>query len=153
MAVPADPKRHRRQQRRRALIGWLGGLAIVAFFVVAAILGGDGRREPEPIPAHEAGLLDYHMTSAEYDGLRAGENEATVLDRLGKIGLPESETQIGFIQLFPAHDEAVVCSYWEISDAEYIVARLCFTRGDGVLLHKLRRDLSGKIGGESGVRA
>jgi hypothetical protein len=151
---PADPGRHRRQQLRRALIGWIGGGAILALFVVAGILGGDEEQEETGvIPAHSAGLFDYHMSSDQFDRLHTGESEKTVLAELGKVGLPESETKIVFIRIFPPHDESIVCSYWQISDAAYTVARLCFSREEGVLRQKLERDLSGAFEGESSVRA
>jgi hypothetical protein len=151
---PADPKRHRRQQLRRALIGWLGGGVLIALFVVGAAVGGDSEREgEETIPAHAAGFLDYHMTTPQYDVLHVGESEKAVLDELGKVGLPEGETKTSFIQLFPPHEEGVVCSYWEISDMSYTVARLCFSREAGVLRQKLRRDLSDSFENESAVRA
>ncbi|MBS1880277.1 MAG: hypothetical protein JST31_12240 [Actinobacteria bacterium] len=150
---PADPKRHRRALRRRALIGWIGGGALFALLVAAAVLGGDRRKEVETIPAHAGGLLDYHMTAEEFDRLQPGESESEVLDQLGKIGLPEGETELPFIRLFPPHPEALICSYWEISDRAYTIARLCFSRGEGVLREKLERDLSGAFEGETTVRA
>ena len=151
---PADPARHRRQQIRRALIGWIGGGVLLALLTVAAILGGDENHdEPVPVPAHSAGLFDYHMTSDQFDRLQTGENERTVLSELGKVGLPESETKIVFIRLFPPHDESVLCSYWQITDAVYTIARLCFSREEDVLREKLERDLSGPFEGESSVRA
>jgi hypothetical protein len=150
---PADPARHRRAQLRRALIGWLGGGAIFALLLVAAILGGDEKEEVVIVPAHSAGFLDYHMTSDQYDSLDPGESENEVLDALGKVGLPEAETKLVFIRLFPPHDEAVVCSYWQISDSPYTIARLCFSREEAVLRQKLERDLSGPFEGESSVRA
>jgi hypothetical protein len=151
---PADPVRHRRQQLRRALVGWIGGGALIALIVVAGIVGGDGGEEPaESIPAHSAGFLDYHMTSVEFDRLRAGQSEQKVLESLGRVGLPESETKTVFIRLFPPHDEGLVCSYWQIADAAYTVARLCFSRDEAVLRQKLERDLSGSFESESSVRA
>jgi hypothetical protein len=151
---PADPARHRRQLRRRALIGWLGGAAVLALLVLAIVLGGPEKRYVvTPIPAHSAGLFDYHMTSAQLDGLHTGETEREVLAALGKLGLPESETKIVFIQLFPPHGDSLVCSYWQISDQAYEIARLCFSRPDGILRQKLERDVSGAFGEESSVRA
>jgi hypothetical protein len=151
---PPDPARHRRQQLRRALVGWVGGGAILALLIVAGILGGDEKHEEtDPIPAHSAGLFDYHMSSSQFDRLHTGESEKTVLAELGKVGLPESETKIVFIRLFPPHEEGLVCSYWQISDAAYTVARLCFSREEGVLRQKLERELSGAFEGESTVRA
>jgi hypothetical protein len=151
---PSDPKRHRRQQLRRALIGWIGGSAVLALFVLAVVLGGDeGNDEPETIPAHSAGLFDYHMTSDQFEHLDTGMTEGEVLEDLGKIGLPEGQTKLIFIELFPAHDESLVCSYWQISDEIATIARLCFSREDGALRQKLERDLSGGVAGEQTVRA
>lgn len=151
---PSDPKRHRRQQLRRALIGWIGGGAVLALFVLAVALGGnDDNGEPETIPAHSAGLFDYHMTAEQYEHLDTGMTEDEVLGDLGKIGLPESQTKLIFIELFPPHDESLVCSYWQISDEIATIARLCFARVDGGLRQKLERDLSGGIAGEETVRA
>jgi hypothetical protein len=93
------------------------------------------------------------MSSDQFDRLHTGESEKTVLAELGKVGLPESETKIVFIRIFPPHDESIVCSYWQISDAAYTVARLCFSREEAVLRQKLERDLSGAFEGESSVRA
>lgn len=151
---PADPARHRRQLRRRALIGWLGGGAVFALLVLAVALGGAEKRyEVTTIPAHSAGFFDYHMSSAQFEALHTGETEEEVLAALGKVGLPEGETKIVFIRLFPPHDESLVCSYWEISDAPFEIARLCFSRPGGILRQKLERDVSGVFEGESSVRA
>jgi hypothetical protein len=151
---PSDPERHRRQQLRRALIGWIGGAAVLALFVLAAALGGGGHGEdPETIPAHSAELFDYHMTSGQYERLQTGMTENDVLSQLGKIGLPEGQTRLIFIELFPPHDETLVCSYWQISDQVATIARLCFSREDSALKQKLERDLSGGLEGEEAVRA
>ena len=151
---PSDPKRHRRQQLRRALIGWIGGGAVLALFVLAIVLGSDDHRdEPEPTAAHSAGLFDYHMTAEEFGHLHNGMSEDEVLGELGKIGLPEAQTKLIFIELFPPHDESLVCSYWEISDEAATIARLCFSREDSALRQKLERDLSGGVEGEQSVRA
>lgn len=150
---PADPARHRRRLRRRALIGWIGGLGAIALVVVAGILGGDDERgEADSIPAHSAGLLDYHMSSEQFDHLRTGETESAVLEELGKVGLPESQTPIEIITLFPRHDDSVLCSYWQISDSE-TAARLCFSRPGAILRQKLERDLAGVFESESSIRA
>lgn len=150
---PSDPARHRQRQLRRALIGWLGGFAIVALLTVAVIAGGPEKREIVTIPTHAGGFLDYHMTAREYEGLHEGEEERAVLHELGRIGLPESETPIPIISLFPNHRASLVCSYWQIVDAPETAARLCFTTPDGVLEQKLERVLESGFEGEPTVQA
>ena len=145
---PADPVRHRRQQRRRALIGWIGGVLIIALVVVAGIAGGDRKDdETSSVPAHVGGLFD--ITSEQFDELHTGETEGAVLDKLGKSGSPEGQTPTEIIALFPTHGDSVSCSYWLISDEEETAARLCFSRPGGILRQKLERDLSEVIEGES----
>jgi hypothetical protein len=150
---PADSVRHRRQQLRRALIGWIGGGVLIALIVLASIIGGDERHETVIVPAHSGGFLDYHMTSEEYEGLHEGDAQSSVLSELGRVGLPESETPIPIVTLFPRHEESVVCSYWQITDAPETAARLCFSTPDGVLRQKLERELEAGIEGESVSRA
>ncbi len=150
---PSDPKRHRRRQLRRALIGWIGGFVIVALVVVAAIAGGAEKTEVVTIPAHSGGFLDYHMTSGEYRGLHEGEAQSAVLSELGRVGLPEGETPTPIVALFPSHDEDVICSYWQIVDAPETAARLCFSTSDGMLEQKLERVLETGLEGEGTVQA
>jgi hypothetical protein len=150
---PSDPGRHRRRQLRRALIGWIGGFALLALFVLAVVLGGDEKDEIITVPAHSGGFLDYHMTSSEFEGLHEGQEESAVLRDLGRVGLPESQTPIPIISLFPTHAESVVCSYWQITDVAETAARLCFSTPAGILRQKLERELEGGIEGESSVLA
>lgn len=150
---PSDPKRHRRRQLRRALIGWLGGFAIIALIVVAAIAGGDEKEEVVTVPVHSGGVLDFHMTTAEYQGLHEGEAQSSVLSELGRVGLPESQTPTPIITLFPSHDDHVTCSYWQIVDAPETAARLCFSTPGGVLEQKLERVLELGFEGEQTVQA
>jgi hypothetical protein len=91
------------------------------------------------------------MTSGQYDALETGMTADEVLGELGKVGLPEAQTKLVFIELFPPHDGSLVCSYWQISDEIATIARLCFAREDGGLRQKLERDLSGGV--EETVRA
>jgi hypothetical protein len=145
---PADPTRHRRQQRRRALIGWIGGLVIVALVIVAGIAGGDDQGdETSLVPAHVGGLFD--MTADQFEALHTGETENAVYDQLGKPGSPEGQTPIEIISLFPTHDDSVSCTYWLVSDRDQTAARLCFSRPGAILRQKLERDLSEVIEGES----
>jgi hypothetical protein len=131
--APADPERYRRRQRRRAVIGWLGGLAVIALFVLGAVAGGDDHGHP--------GLVSVpygdSMTSAQYDAIEEGEDQSDVLARLNETGRPESLTADYVLVLFPPAGEEVECSYWEFADEPQIFARLCFDRDDGDLVDKL----------------
>jgi hypothetical protein len=45
---PIDPERYRGSQRRRALIGWIGGFVIIAVvFGLAGVFGGDHHERRE----------------------------------------------------------------------------------------------------------
>ena len=138
MAVPpSDPDRYRRQQRRRAFIGSAGAVVLIALFALGAVLGGGDQQQRRAIsvPYGET------MTSAEYEAIGEGEDQATVLGRLGKTGRPESLTEDYVLTLFLPPSEGVDCSYWEFSDEPRIFARLCFDRSDGHLVQKLERDV------------
>lgn len=146
MAIPpTDPDRYRRQQRRRALIAWGGGLVTVAFVALAAALGGDGQRETFTVPYGET------MTAAEYDAIGEGEGQAEVLERLGKSGRPERLTEDFVLVLFPPHSEEVICSYWQFSDEPQIFARLCFDLSDGELVEKLDANVHDGLEGDADV--
>jgi hypothetical protein len=140
--APSDPKRYRRQQRRRAVIGWLLGGGILALFVLAIALG-------DPRPHDELVAVPYGdtMTSAEYDAIETGEDQADVLARLQETGRPESLTENYVLALFPPPADDVDCSYWEFSDEPEIFARLCFDRDDGDLVDKLDANVHGGLGG------
>jgi hypothetical protein len=138
MAIIGDPERYRRQQRRRAIVGWLGGLAAIALLVLLIALGGSGEGhgdETISVPYGET------MSSAQYDEIEAGESRADVLDRLDKTGRPESLTEGYVLVLFPPPSDEVTCSYWEFSDEPEIFARLCFDREDGDLASKLSHNV------------
>jgi hypothetical protein len=137
MVVPSSPpERYRRQQKRRALIGWGSALAAVVLIVLGAVFGGDDQQ-------HRSFSVPYGetMTSAEYEAIGEGEDQAEVLERLGKSGRPESLTEDYVLALFLPPSESVDCSYWEFSDEPRIFARLCFARSDGHLVQKLERDV------------
>lgn len=146
---PGEPNGHRRQQRRRALIGWGGALATIALVVLAAVFGGEERQRRERV------LVPYGelMTSAEFEEIGEDEEEAEVLQRLGKSGRPEDLTEDYVLILFPPHAEDVTCSYWEFSDEPRIFARLCFERSDGRLVEKLARDVHEGVEGEGAIAA
>jgi hypothetical protein len=134
---PRDPGRYRRQQRRRAFVGWGAAVAAIVLVGLAAVLSGNEQqhRRAFAVPYGET------MTAAEYDAIAEGEDEAEVLERLGKSGRPESLTENYVLVLFSPPSAAVVCSYWEFSDELEIFARLCFQRSDGELVQKLARDV------------
>jgi hypothetical protein len=137
--------RYRRQQRRRAVIGWGAGVIAIALFVAAGIFGDDesgtGVRHPNP--------FGYSMTAKQYAGLRPGLEENLFVNRLEQTGLPENLTQERYVRLFPSHGDNVICSYWEIAGQEGVVARVCFSSPQGRLVQKLRR----RAGSEFGVSA
>jgi hypothetical protein len=128
-----DRERYRRQQRRRAVIGWVTAVAAVALIVLGAILGSGERRETFAILAP-----GYAMTSAQFEELEEGLGEEDFRDRLGQAGLSEDEVKGRYVALFPPHEAGVTCTYWKISDRLGRVARVCFDE-DGKLVQKLER--------------
>jgi hypothetical protein len=137
-------RRWRRQQRRRAAIGWLVGGGVFALVVLAAILGGSSDEGESPHP----GPFGYAMTAQQYAELSPGLEENAFVNRLEQTGLPEGLTKDQYVHLFPAHSEAVNCSFWEISDRVETVARICFAQ-NGKLVEKLLRAVGEKEAGVS----
>ena len=135
--VPTDPERRRRTQRRRALIGWLGGLLAVAAFVALIALAGVDvhHRRHFKVPYGE------YMTAKDYAEINEGEEDATVLTRLAESGRPESFTEPYVLVLFPQKQGDVYCTYWEFSDEPQIFARLCFDKSSGELTQKLKHSV------------
>jgi hypothetical protein len=138
--------RYRRQQRRRAVIGWAFAVPIVALFVIGAIVGDSGEDQhvherPDP--------FGYSMTAAQYAALRPGLEMADFVDRLQQTGLPENLTKEPYVRLFPRHGDDVTCSYWEIADRLDRVARVCFSSPAARLVQKLERQVG--FDGESAV--
>lgn len=132
-----DPEGYRRRQRRRALVGWIGGLlAIVAFFVLVVVFGHDehGRRIVK-VPYGDV------MTAHDFDEVHLGEEDVVVLERLAETGRPEEETKQWVRVLFPPRPEDTYCVYWEFSDEPEIFARLCFDTDDGELVEKRKRSV------------
>jgi len=145
LAPPApDPGRHRRQQRRRAIIAWSTAVVAVGLIVLGAVLAPVDEEE-ETIRLVSPG---YAMTSAQYEDLEDGLDEGEFLDRLGQTGLAEAETSERFVALFPPHEEDVTCSYWAISDQAGRVARICFD-DDGELIQKLERGVGEEPSGST----
>jgi hypothetical protein len=133
------PDRFRRQQRRRAIIAWGTVGIVIALIVLGALFGGEEGNGHREHPNH----FGYSMTAAQYAGLRRGLDEQEFVDRLEQTGLPENLTAARYVELFPPHSEAVVCSFWEISDRTEVVARICFSDSAGRLVQKLERGASG----------
>ncbi len=131
--MATDPNAYRRQQRRRAIIGWTTAAFAVALIVLGAVFG-DNEHEDE----FRFVSPGYAMSADQYAGLETGLDEGEFLDRLGQAGLTESETSERYVALFPPHEGDVTCSYWEISDRLGQVARICFD-DDGELVQKLER--------------
>jgi hypothetical protein len=136
---PDDPEQHRRRQRNRALIGWLGGVVVIALIVVASVAGAgsDKHEERVEVPYGET------MTSAQYAAIEEGEDENDVLEALDASGRPESQTKEYVLVLFPPHEDGAECTYWEFSDELQIFARLCFE--DGELTQKLSENVHSGI--------
>lgn len=134
----------RRQQRRRAIVAWVTAALAVALFTLAAVLGDEKQGETvSPIS------FGYSMTAEEYASLEPGLAEDEFVATLEQSGLPESETKVEYVELFPAHAEDVECSFWEISDRLGRVARICFAESDARLVQKLERDASAEPTGVS----
>jgi hypothetical protein len=146
MATPAtNPQLYRRRQRRRALIGWIGGLGVVAAVVLVVVMAGGGSHEPRPfkVPYGET------MTAKQYAEIDEGEEAADVLEGfLDESGRPERFTKGYVLVLFPPREEGDVCTYWEFSDQPQIFARLCFSESTGELVQKLKNSVLHPLTGE-----
>jgi hypothetical protein len=136
MATAAsDTQPYRRRQRRRALIGWIGGLGVLAAVILALVLTGGGAHGPRAfkVPYGET------MTARQYAEIDEGEEAADVLEGfLDASGRPERFTKEYVLVLFPPREEGDYCTYWEFSDQPQIFARLCFSESSGELVQKLK---------------
>jgi hypothetical protein len=144
--APPDHRQIRRQQRRRALVGWGFGVVIVAGTIAAGVFGGGGESGgggPAPNPTD---FTAYDMTQHQYDGLDHGLEEQVFVDRLQKVGLPENLAPPHYVKLFPPHSEDVQCSFWKISDVPEHIARICFSSPAGRLVEKSETYAGDKIG-------
>jgi hypothetical protein len=131
--APTDNSGYRRQQRRRALIGWGFGVLIVAGTIAAGVLGSSGSSH------HESGPGDFtahDMTQDQYENLNPGLEQQAFVNRLQKVGLPENLAPSHWIALFPPVVEGVECSFWAISDVPEHIARVCFSDPQGKLVEK-----------------
>jgi hypothetical protein len=148
MATPAsDPEHYRRRQRRRALIGWIGGLGAVIAVVLVVVLAGGGSDGPRAFKVR----YGETMTAAQYAEIDEGEEAADVLGEfLGAGGRPERFTKGYVLVLFPPREEGDFCTYWEFSDQPQIFARLCFSESTGELVQKLKNSVLQPLTGGQG---
>jgi hypothetical protein len=145
---PIDRESYRRRQRRRALIGWVGGFLALAAFVVLIAVGSGERHERRLIKVPYGDV----MTSGDFDEIHLGEEDVVVLERLVETGRPEKLTKKFVLVLFPPVPEDSYCVYWEFSDEPQIFARLCFKTEDGELIEKRKHSvLHPPVGGQSTV--
>jgi hypothetical protein len=130
--APTDNSGYRRQQRRRAVIGWGFGVLIVAGTIAAGVFGGSG----EGHSSAPSDFTAYDMTQSQYEGLEDGLEQQAFVNRLQKVGLPENLAPAHYVALFPPVEEGVECSFWKISDIPEHIARVCFSDPQGKLVEK-----------------
>jgi len=145
---PTDPEAYRRRQRRRALIGWIGGFVLLAGFVVLVAVGGGGDHERRIVKVPYGDV----MTSHDFEEVHLGEEDIVVLERLAQTGRPEELTKEFVLVLFPSPPAGSYCVYWEFSDEQQIFARLCFDKDDGEMIEKRKHNvLHPPVDGQSTV--
>jgi hypothetical protein len=143
-----DPEAYRRRQRRRALIGWIGGFLVLAAFVALIVFGSDSRHERRTIKVPYGDV----MTAHDFTEVHLGEEDTVVLERLAETGRPEELTKKFVLVLFPPRPEGAYCVYWEFSDRPDVFARLCFSTDDGELVEKSHHSvLHPPVGGQGTV--
>jgi hypothetical protein len=147
---PRDTDGYRRRQRRRALVGWIGGLvAVAAVVVLIASGGGSGSAERQRVPFKVP--YGETMTSRQYDEIEVGEQAADVLEGLlDASGRPERFTKPYVLVLFPPAEPGLGCTYWEFKDKPRIFARLCFSPLTGELVQKLKHSVLHPLTGGQG---
>jgi hypothetical protein len=145
---PSDREGYRRRQRRRALIGWIGGFVVVIAFVVLIAVGSDAHHERRIIKLPYGDLMTRH----DFEEVHLGEEDIVVLERLAQTGRPEEFTKPYVLVLFPPKPEDSYCVYWEFSDEQEIFARLCFDKKSGEMVDKRSHNvLHPPVGGQSTV--
>jgi hypothetical protein len=138
-----DLQHYRRRQRRRAVIGCVGGVLVAVALVVFVVQRGTQvHRRHFKVPYGQV------MTAADYAEINTGEEAAVVLERLEETGRPEGTTLPYVLALFPPREEGVFCTYWEFSDKPAIFARLCFSNSNGELVQKLKNNVANPVNGE-----
>jgi hypothetical protein len=143
-----DPLEYRRRQRRRALIGWIGGFLAIAAFIALVALGGDEHHERRLIKVPYGDV----MTAHDFEEVHLGEEDVVVQERLAETGRPENLTKEFVLVLFPPVPEDAYCLYWEFSDEPEIFARLCFDKDGGEMVDKRKHSvLHPPIDGQSTV--
>jgi len=144
----SDPEGYRRRQRRRALIGWIGGFLVAIAFVVLVAVGGDEHHERRIIRLP----LGDVITSHDFEEVHLGEEDVVVLERLAQTGRPEEFTKPYVLVLFPPKPADSYCVYWEFSDEQEIFARLCFDKESGKMVDKRKHNvLHPPVDGQSTV--
>jgi hypothetical protein len=143
-----DVEDYRRRQRRRALIGWIGGFVVLAAFVALIAVGADDHHERRIIKVPYGDV----MTSHDFEEVHLGEEDIVVLERLAETGRPEELTKEYVLVLFPPKPEGSYCVYWEFSDEQEIFARLCFDKESGEMVDKRKHNvLHPPVDGQSTV--
>jgi hypothetical protein len=147
--MPVEPLEYRRRQRRRALVGWIGGfLAVAAFILVLVALGAADQQQRHVVKVPYGDV----MTAHDFEEVHLGEEDVVVLDRLAETGRPENLTKEYVLVLFPPVPEGAYCVYWEFSDEQQIFARLCFAKDGGEMVDKRKHSvLHPPLGGQSTV--
>jgi hypothetical protein len=145
---PIDPQAHRRRQRRRALIGWIGGFLGLAAFVALVIVGASDEHHRHIVKVPYGDV----MTSHDFEEVHLGEEDVVVLERLAETGRPEELTKQYVLVLFPPVPQGAYCVYWEFSDEQQIFARLCFDKENGEMVEKRKHNvLHPPVSGQSTV--
>lgn len=149
MSTPSpDPEAYRRRQRRRALIGWIGGFLALGVFILVLVAAGHAERERRMVRVPYGDI----MTSHDFEEVHLGEEDVVVLERLAESGRPENKTKEYVLVLFPPVPEDAYCAYWEFSDEQDVFARLCFSKDNGEMVEKRRHSvLHPPLGGQSTV--
>src|ERR1700709_200142 len=110
---PTDPESYRGRQRRRALIGWIVGFAVVgAVFGLVAVGGGGAHHERRTIKVQYGDV----MTARDFGEIHLGEEDVVVLEGLAGPGRRKKFTKESVLVLFPPVPDGAYCVYWEFSD-------------------------------------
>ncbi len=110
-----------------------------AGLIVAAALAGCGSTSSSTSMASQ-NLFDDSITQQQYAGLRVGEDQQTIIDRVQHLGKPETTVADRFVALFPRHDpKRVLCDYWQVTGDSALLVQLCFSSRTEKLVRKLEQ--------------